>query len=73
MIETILAVIVCKKAVQEIIWSILPENGRAPPRILFKTDYIKYAYIFTLKLVRYSFHLLTTHPILYCNQFENHM
>ena len=36
MIEAILAVSVCKKkAVQEIIWSILPENGRAS-RILFK-------------------------------------
>ena len=60
MIETILAVIVKKKRCKKL-YGLFYRRMAAPPRILFKTDYVKYAYIFTLKLVRYSFHLLTTY------------
>lgn len=61
MIETILAVIVWKKSGARNYMVYFTGEWQPPPRILFKTDYVKYAYIFTLKLVRYSFHLLTTY------------
>lgn len=61
MIGTILAVSVCKKSGAGNYMVYFTGEWQSPPRILFKNDYVKYAYIFTLKLVQYSFHLLTTH------------
>lgn len=61
MIGTILAVIVYKKKRSKELYDLFYRRMAEYPEYFSKNNYIKHAYIFALKLVRYSFHLLTTH------------
>lgn len=60
MIEAILSVSVCKKKQCRKLYGLFYWRMAEHPEYFSKNDYIKQAYIFTLKLVRYFSHILTT-------------